>query len=545
MYNRKGLFASIAPAINFNGSKFLEQQEYQAEQYQYHTYTPSTGRFNYMGIRGNLQYTYRENDLVGVAFGWNRKKHNNQFESRERTVFTNQPERIIENENGYRATAPRITATAYWEATLKPQVARVWTEVAYFNLTNRSQTTYAGREAEQQNPFLEYFEGNKLNTQGGNLSHDYAIYLDSASKYLLETGVKGSWSTTTNFREHRDELNTQGTTIEQSNNIRWNELVMAPYITGTFRFSGQWWMRVGLRYTGIKSNLKQLESTAASIPNVDKYHDAWLPLLHASYRPTPKHQITLTLNSAITQPRFQDLNPFEWQVSENSFYRGNTELRPELNYITSLGYTFDGALSFKVKFRQAFNVISTLSFTQDSRVYTQRENAQNSLFLGAEAGYYFDKLSWMSASINVYYGRNRFTAIKEYLLPRIARGNEWGADAYMDFTFNKKRTWTGYIHGSYTGRKKTAVSIIEPQYDLGVGMSYFLFDRRLSITVAGESLLPSHYKGISERDGGYTIVFDNQYSSPTLYVSISYKFSNARDATSSRSRGARDVERRF
>lgn len=105
-----------------------------------------------MGIRGNLQYTYRENDLVGVAFGWNRKKHNNQFESRERTVFTNQPERIIENENGYRATAPRITATAYWEATLKPQVARVWTEVAYFNLTNRSQTTYAGREAEQQIP---------------------------------------------------------------------------------------------------------------------------------------------------------------------------------------------------------------------------------------------------------------------------------------------------------------------------------------------------------------------------------------------------------
>ncbi len=43
--------------------------------------------------------------------------------------------------------------------------------------------------------------------------------------------------------------------------------------------------------------------------------------------------------------------------------------------------------------------------------------------------------------------------------------------------------------------------------------------------------------------GNYT--FDNSYDDPTLYLSISYKFSNGKDTSSTRSQGARDIERRF
>ncbi len=43
--------------------------------------------------------------------------------------------------------------------------------------------------------------------------------------------------------------------------------------------------------------------------------------------------------------------------------------------------------------------------------------------------------------------------------------------------------------------------------------------------------------------GNYT--FDNSYDDPTLYLSISYKFSNGKDTSSTRSQGAQDIERRF
>ena len=75
-------------------------------------------------------------------------------------------------------------------------------------------------------------------------------------------------------------------------------------------------------------------------------------------------------------------------------------------------------------------------------------------------------------------------------------------------------------------------------------MSYFLLNRRLALSVAGLNLLVSHYKGVSQYDD-YSVTFDNSYDDPTLYLSISYKFSNAKDTSSTRSQGARDIERRF
>ncbi|MDO4771191.1 outer membrane beta-barrel family protein [Porphyromonas sp.] len=541
-YNRRGLFASLAPSINFNGSEYSEQQEYQMGKYQYKVQTPSVGQFNYKGIRGNLQYEYGDKKLIGWAFSWNGKKYNNQFESREISSQLGDFERVVDNENSYKSSEPRLTATAYWETTFGRKGHQVWTELSYFNLTNGSQTNYVGRELFQNTPFLKYSEDNDINTSGLNLNNDYSIYIDSEHKYLLETGIKGAWSFTTNYRTHTEHRNLNPATL-QSNSIRWNELILTPYISSTLRFGERWWMRLGLKYTGTQSLLQQIGKNPTGIPKVSMYHDAWLPLLHTSYTPSSGHQITFSFNSSIDRPKFKDLNPFVWQINENSFYRGNTDLRPQLYYITSLGYTFKRALSIKGRAKRGLGLITTLSTMQEKKIYTQMENAQNSLFLGLEAGYYLDKLSWMSAGIDGYYGWSQYTSTHQSLLPE-TQGREWGLSGYLDITFNKNRTWTGYISGEYTGRKNTTVASIEPQYDLGIGMSYFLLNRRLSLSVAGLNLISSAYKGVSHR-AGYSISFNNRYSYPTLYLSISYKFSNAKDRTNTRSKGAQEIEHRF
>lgn len=543
LYNHRGLFASIAPSINFNGSKYLEQQEYQREKYLYKVHTPSSGRYNYKGIRGNLQYEYGDKDFIGLALSWNKKKYDNQFESREVTSSLGEAERIVDNQNTYKSGEPRFTATAYWETTFGKRGNQAWTDLSYFNLSNHSQTDYAGRERLVHIPFLAYTEDNDLNTSGLNLNNDYSFYLDTDRKYLLEAGIKGSWSFTTNYRAH-DETRSLGTPIHQKNNIRWDELIVTPYVSSTLRFNKQWWMRLGLRYVGTKSHLRQIDKTAMGIQEVSRYDNVLLPTFHASYTPSSRHQVVLTFNSSIERPKFKDLNPFVWQINEHSFYSGNTNLEPQQYYAGSLGYTFMNALSIRGRVKRGVGIITALSTMKGDKVYTQVENAQNSLFWGVEAGYYFDKLSWMNASIDGYYGRNKYTSTNQYLLPE-TKGNEWGVSGYFDFTFNKSRTWTGYLSAEYTGRKHTTVATIEAQYDFGVGMSYFLLDRRLSLSVAGLNLLSSRHRGISHRQG-YSISFDNRYNYPTLYISVSYKFSNAKDKSTSRSsRATQEIERRF
>lgn len=543
LYNHRGLFGSIAPSINFNGSKYLEQQEYLAEHHVYKVHTPSFGRHNYKGLRGNFQYEYGDKDFMGLALSWNKKTYNNQFESRETMSVLGAAERIVDNQNTYKSGEPRFTATAYWETAFGKRGNQIWTDLSYFNLSNNSQTDYAGYELSVHTPFLAYTESNGLSTSGLNLNNDYSIYLDANRKYLLEAGIKGSWIFTTNYRAH-DENRSLGTPIHQKNNIRWNELIIVPYISSTLKFSKQWFMRLGMRYVGTKSHLQQIGKTTTVIPEVSRYDDVLLPTLHASYTPTTRHQVVLTFNSSIERPKFKDLNPFEWQINEHSFYRGNKDLHPQQYYTTSLGYTFMNALSFRGRVKRCVGMITALSTMQGNKIYTQVENAQNSLFFSIEAGYYFDRLSWMSASIDGYYGRNKYTSTSQSFLSN-TQGNEWGVSGYIDFTFNKIRTWTGYLSAEYTGRKYTTVATIEPQYDLGVGMSYFLLDRRLSISVAGLNLLSSRHKGISHRQG-YSISFNNRYNYPTLYLSISYKFSNGKDKSTSRpSRSTQDIERRF
>jgi hypothetical protein len=542
LYNHSGLFVSIAPSINFNGSKSLEQQEYETNTRLYKVSTPSLGRYNYKGIRGNLQYEYNNNGFIGLAFSWNKKKYDNLFESSEETSSVGIANRIVNNKNAYNSGEPRFTATTYWETILGNKENKMWLELSYFNLTNNSQTDYAGHENSSHSPFLKYTENNDLKTSGLNFNNDYAIYLDAERKFLLETGVKGSWSSTTNYRAHNESVSPV-VAIHQKNNIRWNELTVVPYASGTLHFNKQWWIRAGLKYVGTKSNLKQIDGTT-NFQDVSKYTNTWLPTFHASYTPSSRHQITLTLNSSIEQPKFKDLNPFEWQINEFSFYRGNTKLRPQRYYITNLGYTFMNALYVKGCVKRGLGIISGVSSMQGNKVYTQVENTQNCLFVGLEAGYYFDKWAWLSASIDSYFGRNKYTSNNSLLLSE-SKGNEWGVNTYLDFTFNKSRTWTGFISGEYTGRKQTTAATIEPLYDLGIGMSYFLLNRRLSLTVSGLNLLSSRYKGVSYRQG-YTISFNNRYDYPTLYFSISYKFSNGKDKSSLRiSESTGDIENRF
>ena len=543
LYNHHGLFASIAPSINYNGSEDLEQQEYQTENHLYKVYTPSSGHHNYRGIRGNLQYERSNKDLIGLAVSWNKKRYDNQFESTETSSSLDATERIVENQNTYKSGDPRFTATAYWESTFGQRNNKTWLELSYFNLANHSQTDYSGRVAPLKTTLLEYTENNDINTSGLNLNNDYSFYLDADHKYLLETGVKSSWSFTKNYRVHNDSKR-HGIAIRQKNNIRWDELIFTPYVSSTLRFNKQWWMRLGLRYAGTKSSLRQIDKNSTDIPEVSMYNGFWLPSLHASYSPSSQHHLKLTVNSEINRPKFKDLNPFVWQINEHSFYKGNTNLKPQQYYVASLGYTFMNALSIRGRVKRGLGIITALSTMQGDRVYTQVENAQNSLFMGVEAGYYFDKMSRMSASIDSYYGRSKYTSMNPNLLSE-AKGNEWGVGGYLEFTFNKSRTWTGYLSGDYTGRKYTTVATIEPQYNLAAGMSCFLLDKRLSISLAGFNILSSSHKGVAPRNG-YSISFNNRYDYPTLYFSISYKFSNVKDKSTSRSvKATQDIERRF
>lgn len=543
MYSHKGLFTSVSPSQHRSGSSYIEQQTYRSGERQYSVETPSSGIYGYAGLRGVLQYSYGENKLLGLALSWNRKKYDNGFNGTECVTIPGQRDQVIESVNTYDAKEPRLTGTAYWESAFGQRNHRVWVELSGVSLTNRSQMDFVGTDRTRGLPFTTYLEHNDINTSGVSFNNDYAFYLDDNHTNILEAGVKASMSATTNYRDHDSQTSGQPAAVTQENKVRWMELVLSPYVSTTLQMSDLWWVRGGVRYVGTDASLRQLEPSS-SAEDVSHYSGSWLPSLHITYSPGRSHKVSLRVNSAITQPKYQDLNPFVWQTNAHTFYRGNPRLRPQVSYSSALQYAFGGSFSISGVVESGRNMISAVSTVKGEEVLTQVENAQNRLFLGLSASYYYDKLSWLSASLDGYYGRSKYTALSP-LLPERTDGAEWGLNGFLSFNFNESRTWTGYVSGDYTGRTKTAVAIVKPQYSLDAGTSYSLLDRRLTLSLSGLNLFASGYRGESRREG-YTIRFDNRYSYPTLYFSISYKFSNAKDSSSFRSQTAtRDIERRF
>lgn len=156
LYNKKGLFASIAPSINFNGSGYVEKQKYREEKYIYKVHTPSSGLYNYKAIRGNLQYEFGDKDLIGLAFSTKKKKYDNNFDSEESTSFIGEAEKIVNNRNTYKSQEPHLTSTAYCEITFGEKENKAWTEMSYFNLSGDSTTDYTGYKSPFYIPFLQY-----------------------------------------------------------------------------------------------------------------------------------------------------------------------------------------------------------------------------------------------------------------------------------------------------------------------------------------------------------------------------------------------------
>lgn len=543
MYSHKGLFASVSPSLNRNGSSYMERQVYERDERQYRVETPSSGTYGYAGLRGVLQYSYGENKLLGLALSWNRKKYDNGFNGTECVTIPGQRDQVIESVNTYDAKEPRLTGTAYWESAFGQRGHRVWAELSGVSLTNRSRLDFVGTDRTRGLPFTTYLEHNDINTSGVSFNHDYAFYLDDNHTNILEAGVKASMSATTNYRDHDSQMTGQPAAVTQENKVRWMELVLAPYVSTTLQMSDLWWVRGGVRYVGTDASLRQLEPSS-SAEDVSHYSGSWLPTLHITYSPGRSHKVSLRVNSAITQPKYQDLNPFVWQTNAHTFYKGNPRLRPQVSYSSALQYAYGGSFSISGVVESGRDMISAVSWVKGDEVLTQAENAQNRLFLGLSASYYYDKLSWLSASVDGYYGRSKYTALSP-LLPERTDGTEWGVNGFLSFNFNESRTWTGYVSGDYTGRTKTAVAIVKPQYSMEMGTSYSLLNRRLTLSLSGLNLFASGYRGESLREG-YTIRFDNRYSYPTLYFSVSYKFSNAKDSSSFRSQTAtRDIERRF
>ena len=532
IFNNEKLFVDITPSCNHNYSYMSEHTKYAYDNGGYYiTDNPSRGDNDYYGAYATIQYQYSKRGYVGLNANVNKRKVENNFTSRE--SFSGQQ---TFNRNDIDIERPRTNATLYVEQSLTDRL-KGWLETSYYNYEETTDQSFDGYEDEQQPPLMSYMSDQQLKVDGVTFSNDYSLRLGKEGNASLDFGIRAHYAHISNFRNN--ELVQSGvSTPQQSDRIVVNEIKINPYFSTTYRPTDRLNLRLGLQLT---SNKRKIDGEAIEHDNLS--YTNLLPDFLASWTPNKSSRLSMIMTSGSTDPKFGHINPFIWRISQNSYQKGNLGLKSENLYSYRLVYTYRGNLSVTGYVKHKKNDIESVGTVVDGAVHYVSANAQNTVEYGIRPSYYYDRLRWLEFSIDAYGG----IGVSKGLIPEVERkttSQVWGGNAFASFIFNRQRTFTGYVTCDYTGRQKTAVSTVDPMVDFGAGLSWFLLNRKLGLSLSGLNLFSSSYKGKSTREG-YTITFDNKYNYPTLYLSVTYQFNNVKDSSPRRQKMVRGIEQRM
>jgi len=206
---------------------------------------------------------------------------------------------------------------------------------------------------------------------------DYEKKLKKAS---MSAGVKYSQVITDNEFDIYNVVNgTQVLDINRSNEFVYDESIYAAYLNYNRSLSKTLKFQGGLRLEHTEST-GELTSLNNQDTTVVRSYTNWFPSGGLTYTPDFSNSWSLVYSRRIQRPGYQSLNPFEFQLNELSFMKGNPFLQPQYTDNIKLSHTYKYTLttSFSYSFVDDFfaQITEVLdgdrNFLQSRNVATQQ-----------------------------------------------------------------------------------------------------------------------------------------------------------------------------
>jgi iron complex outermembrane recepter protein len=248
---------------------------------------------------------------------------------------------------------------------------------ANYYFDNGDETTFNmdvnyGRYDRENNSFTpnHYFSGDRsqitskyeIRSITPTIIDIYTLKMDyerKLGKGKISGGIKSALVKTDNaFDFYNIQNGTERLNVNFSNIFKYDELVNAAYAN----------YNIQIKKVGINAGLRVENSNTkgnliSMVPGNDKLVELTytnvFPSAGISYMINQKHNVQLSYGRRINRPSYQDLNPFEFQLDQLTYEKGNPFLRPEFTDNIQLVHTL------------AQKVTTTLSYSHTSDVITR------------------------------------------------------------------------------------------------------------------------------------------------------------------------------
>lgn len=368
-------------------------------------------------------------------------------------------------------------------------------------------------------------------------------YEKKIQKFTFSTGAKYSYISTDNSLDYFNLVNdTPVPDPGRSNDFSYLEKVAAAYaiiqVSPLERVS----LNAGLRVENTTS-LGELTSAVTTEDDlVARNYTSLFPNISASYSDQEKHALSLSFGRRITRPNYQDLNPFESQISELSSWKGNPFLRP--NYITNfqVTYSFMRKLVISNTYSITRDFFSNIFITTDekSNIITPR-NMQRVTNNGLSVSYPLKVTPWWQLSAFAIYNYSTYDGDIEGTIIDLS-GHIFNGRIQNNFRLPLDITMELSYYGSSPWIWRGTINV-EPYHSVALGIRRAFFDERLQLQVTVNDLLhlSSDYYYTSNY-GGMIVDGVRKFDNQRVGFSATYKFGNQQAKTSRRKQSAIDEE---
>jgi hypothetical protein len=326
----------------------------------------------------------------------------------------------------------------------------------------------------------------------------------------------------------------------RSNRFKYDEKVYAGYMNYARDLGKKWKFSAGLRaeQTDASGDLQAFLPELEEPPVLFNYL-SWFPNAGLTWDLAPKHSLALNGGRRINRPDYNVLNPFNNQISQLSYEKGNPFLRPEIVNNLELGYTLAYRYNFKLGYSRTTNQITRLIGTdsEDPRAgFITWANLADQTVFSFSASVPVQLFKWWNAYFNA--SASHLDNQADYGNGAVVDVQAFSYNVYQQHTFDLPLGLKGEVSGYYSGPGIWGgVFVYESSWGLNLGLQRKFLQERLNVRLSAEDLFYetgwdgySNFNGLLATGGG-------RWDSRRISLSLGYRFGNDNVKSRKRSTG--------
>lgn len=391
----------------------------------------------------------------------------------------------------------------------------------------------------QQNTYRPEFSSDQVLTNNNynfntpNAIDIYTAKLDYERKLWggqFGAGVKYSLVSTDNTFEVSDyETGTVVLDSSRSNQFAYDENVYAGYLSHAGKLSKKWAYSVGFRgeHTISKGDLTAYDTSKQEDPVNQEYFNLF-PTLGLTWNFKPVQSLGINYGRRINRPDYNVLNPFENQLSEVNYEKGNPRLQPEIVNNVELSYTLFYRYTAKLGFSRTSNAITRLIGPDEDdprAAYVSWDNLSTQDVISMNISLPLQIQKWWMAFIN--FSGSYIDNQADYGNGAIVDLQLWSYNMFQSHTFNLPKDFKAELSGFMNGPGVWGgVFRYDANYQINLGLQRKFLKDALKVRASYNNITnrqgfygSSSFNGlVAESVGGW----DNRFYS----LSVSYNFGN-------------------